>query len=118
MLVVATRWRETFGLVTLEAVMSGLPVLVSRHALIAPDVVDLGCAEICDPDRPDAMALILSRLSKDDQRVQAMSEAGFEHGRQLAPTPQVWCEALIAIYGKKLAGYSAAPRMATQLIAS
>ncbi len=112
-LVVATRWRETFGLVTLEAIMSGLPVVVSRHALIAPEVAALGCAESCDPDRPDAMAGILSRLSQDDQTIQRMSEAGFRQRHQLAPTPTSWCESLIALYQRQLDGDEA-----TTLVAS
>ncbi|SFJ61800.1 Glycosyl transferases group 1 [Bosea sp. OK403] len=100
--VVPTRWRETFGLVTLEAVMSGLPVLVSRNALIAEEVSELGCAEICDPGDRAAMARQLRRLAGDDDAVKRMSECGFERGRTLAPTPDAWCDALVALYQDKL----------------
>ncbi len=102
LVVVPTRWRETFGLVTLEALMSGLPVLVSRHALIAPDVVGLGCAELCDPDDAAGLAAALGRLSRDDDTVERMSRAGFDTARTLAPTPEVWCDGLIGVYQAKI----------------
>lgn len=106
LIVVPTRWRETFGLVTLEAAMSGLPVVVSRHALIAPEVVDTGCAEACDPDDRVGLAAQLARLATDDLHVRRMSEAGFYHGRSLAPTPEAWCDGLIALYRAKLSAAS------------
>lgn len=102
-LVVATRWRETFGLVTLEAVMSGVPVLISRHALIADEVAGLGCAEICNPSDADDLAARLARLGEDDRAVQRMSLAGFEKARRLAPTPERWCDDLLALYQRTLA---------------
>ena len=103
-----TRWRETFGLVTLEAVMSGLPVLVSRHALIAREVAELGCAEICDPDDRASLVAQISRLSTDDLQIRRMSDAGFGLGRSLAPTPEAWCDMLVAHYADKLSQASAA----------
>ena len=102
--VVPTRWRETFGLVTLEALMSGLPVLVSTHALVAPGLVALGGAEACDPDDGPALAAALSRLAQDDAAIARMSRAGFERGRALAPTPDAWCDRLLALYGGILSG--------------
>lgn len=107
MLVVATRWRETFGLVTLEAAMSGVPVLVSRHALISDEVAALGCAEMCDPADIGDLAARLRRLGRDDAAVRAMSEAGFERARRLAPTPDAWCDALLALYQQTLAAAGA-----------
>ncbi|NEU14267.1 glycosyltransferase family 4 protein [Methylobacterium sp. BTF04] len=103
LLVVPTRWRETFGLVTLEAVMSGLPALVSRHALITPEVVDLGCAEACDPYAPNELAAQLRRLARDDLQIRWMSESGFHRGDSLAPTPEAWCDSLVDLYRSKLA---------------
>lgn len=113
MLVVATRWRETFGLVTLEAVMSGVPVLISQHALISEEVAALGCAEICDPADVADLAARMRRLRQDDRTIRAMSEVGFERAQQLAPTPEAWCDALVALYQQTLAaaGTHRAPPM-------
>ncbi len=96
--VVPTRWRETFGLVSLEAMMSGLPVLVSKHALIAPGLVALGGAEQCDPDDRPALAAALGRLARDDGAIARMSHLGFEKGRALAPDPEAWCDRLTDLY--------------------
>ncbi|GJD53509.1 D-inositol-3-phosphate glycosyltransferase [Methylobacterium crusticola] len=103
LLIVPTRWRETFGLVTLEAVMSGLPVLVSRHALIAREVAELGCAETCDPYDRAGISAALARLAADDGAVRGMSLAGAQRARALAPTPEAWCDELLALYGRILA---------------
>lgn len=101
-LVVPTTWRETFGLVTLEATMSGLPVLISRHALISDEVERLGCARTCDPYDVDGLAAALVHLASDDAGVRSMSERGFEAAPTLAPTPAAWCDALIALYDRTL----------------
>ncbi|GJD54714.1 glycosyltransferase family 4 protein [Methylobacterium dankookense] len=118
LLVVPTRWRETFGLVTLEAVMSGLPVLVSRHALIAQEVVDLGCGEACDPDDRASLAAQMRRLAGDDLQVRWMSESGFYRARDLAPQPEAWCDSLLALYRAKLAAARTARPPAGQSAAS
>lgn len=107
-LVVPTRWRETFGLVTLEALTSGVPVLVSKFALVAQELVGLGCAEFCDPYDPEALAGSIARLAADDERIRVMSERGYAHAPDLAPTPQAWCDRLIHLYRAKLA--QAGPR--------
>lgn len=101
-LVVPTTWRETFGLVTLEAAMSGLPVLISRHALISDEVERLGCGRTCDPYDVDGLAAALVNLASDDAGVRSMSERGFEAAPTLAPTPAAWCDALIALYDRTL----------------
>ena len=111
LMVVPTRWRETFGLVTLEAAMSGVPVLVSRQALIAPEVVDIGCAETCDPNDAAALAVQLGRLATDDLHVRRMSEAGYHHAPALAPTPEAWCDGLMALYEAKLSAGTASRRL-------
>lgn len=100
--VVPTTWRETFGLVTLEAVMSGLPVLISRHALISEEVSRVGCAQTCDPYDVDGLSAALVRLMRDDAAVKAMSERGIHAARALAPTPEAWCDALLALYERTL----------------
>lgn len=103
LLVVPTRWRETFGLVTLEALMSGVPVLVSRLALICDELVRLGCAQSCDPYDEATLASAIATLGEDDDRIREMSEAGFDRTRNLAPTPDAWCDALVRLYEEKLA---------------
>lgn len=105
-LVVPTRWRETFGLVTLEAILSGLPVVISTTALIAPEVVDGGFGIPCDPSDAEGLSTILRRLRSDDAAIADMSRTGFAEGRRLAPTPAEWIDELIRLYADKLTSHA------------
>jgi glycosyltransferase involved in cell wall biosynthesis len=103
MVVVPTRWRETFGLVALEAVMSGIPIVASAFALIADEIVDRGFGIACDPHDSDALVGAIKRLATDHEALEQMSRCGFEEARALAPAPEAWCDALLGIYESKLA---------------
>jgi glycosyltransferase involved in cell wall biosynthesis len=100
--VVPTRWRETFGLVALEALMSGIPVIVSHAALIGKEVEALGCALICNPSDETALAAQLQLIARDDALVARMSARAFANARALAPTSAQWCDQLLDLYQRKL----------------
>lgn len=102
-LVLPSQSRETFGIVALEAVMSGLPVLITKYALLASELVDAGLGSSFDPLDPAGFANALRHISDDDAMVARMSQAGVENGRSLAPTVDTWAEDLIAHYHSVLA---------------
>jgi glycosyltransferase involved in cell wall biosynthesis len=102
-LVMPSRWRETFGLVAIEAAMSGIPVIASKAALITDDLVRLGIGVACAADDEEALARTMARLSQDDETVARISCRAFENARLLAPTPHDWGNELISIYEGKLA---------------
>jgi glycosyltransferase involved in cell wall biosynthesis len=102
MLVLPSRWRETFGLVALEATTSGIPVVISNHALIASDLVTTGAAQGCNPADENGLAAILSNLADDNEQIAAMSQAGFHTTRSLAHTSESWGDALLALYAERL----------------
>lgn len=102
LLVLPTRVRETFGLVALEGLMSGLPVIVSESALIAPEIEGLGIGRVCRVGDINGLAELLARFTDDDTAVAEMSRKAFSKARHLAPTPQQWCDALLQIYESKL----------------
>ena len=100
--VLPTRVRETFGLVAIEAAMSGLPVVSSTSALVTDELVAIGAGLPCAPGDPDALARRLAALLGDDGTVEAMSRSGFAAARALAPTEDQWGARLLDIYNQVL----------------
>jgi glycosyltransferase involved in cell wall biosynthesis len=100
--VMPTRWRETFGLVALEAMLSGIPVVVSRFSLISEEIVRHGFGLSCDPYDEAALAGAIAALDRDNDRVREISCRAFSGARMLAPTPEQWCDDLLRIYESKL----------------
>ncbi|MGL4635486.1 MAG: glycosyltransferase family 4 protein [Beijerinckiaceae bacterium] len=101
--VLPSRWRETFGLVALEAAMSGIPVVISNQALISGEIAEVGAGMPVDPGNEAALAALLTDLMHDDALIAGMSRAGFSHAGSLAHTPESWCDALLALYASRLA---------------
>lgn len=98
-LVMPSRTRETFGLVALEALLSGIPVIVTRQAMLAQEISEAGFGLSCGIGD---FAAAISRLAADDALVEAMSRAAFAHARALAPTTRQWLAELQAIYAATL----------------
>lgn len=102
LLVMPTRWSETFGLVAAEALMCGVPVVASNRAPISADIVKNGFGLTCSPEDVAQLAHQLDKLMADDETVAAMSHAAYSRARLLAPTPDQWCDELIQLYEQKL----------------
>ncbi len=101
-LVSPSRWRETFGLTTLEALTSGIPVVVSQFALIAGEVVEHGFGRSCNPYDQDELESTVKTLLHDSETVAAMSRRAFMAAPQLATTPEGWGNELLALYTGRL----------------
>src|SRR5260221_13489918 len=97
-----TRWRETFGLVGIEALLSGIPVIVSRFSLISEEIVRHGFGLSCDPYDEAALADAIAALDRDDHRGREISCRAFSGARMLAPTPEQSCNDLLRIYESTL----------------
>jgi glycosyltransferase involved in cell wall biosynthesis len=98
----ASRWRETFGLTTLEALTSGIPVVVSQFALIAGEISERGFGLTCNPYDQDELAATLKTLLRNDEMVAAMSRRAFAAAGQLASTPEKWGDELVALYTERI----------------
>jgi glycosyltransferase involved in cell wall biosynthesis len=101
--VIPTRCRETFGLVGIEALLSGIPVVMSRFSLISDEIVQHGFGLSCDPYDEAALADTVAALDRDDDQVREISYRAFSGARMLAPAPEQWCDDLLRIYESKLA---------------
>jgi glycosyltransferase involved in cell wall biosynthesis len=102
MLVIPSRWRETFGLVALEAAMSGIPVIVSDLVPFSADLQRIGAGVVWRSSDEVSLETEISRLASDDAAIGEMSRRGFTEARSLAPTPDAWCTALLALYSDVL----------------
>jgi glycosyltransferase involved in cell wall biosynthesis len=102
MVVSPTRSRETFGLVPLEALMSGVPVVLSRLFPTSDELARLDLGIVCDPLDEQTLAAAISKLLHDDRRVRELSSRGFAEARMFAPTPEQWCDELVTLYRCRL----------------
>ncbi len=100
--VMPSRLPEPFGLVAVEAARSGLPVLLAREALVAPELERLGAGVAIDVRDVEALGRRLAALAGDDAAVERMSRAGFERGGGLATTPDEWLDRFLDLYARRL----------------
>ena len=75
--VVAVPWYEPFGIVPLEAMANGRPVVGAAVGGLLDTVVPGVTGELVPPRRPDLLAATLRRLLADPARCRAYGEAGY-----------------------------------------
>jgi glycosyltransferase involved in cell wall biosynthesis len=100
-----SRW-EGFGLVLLEAMAAGVPIVANRVSAI-PEVVDDGATGLLVPvDDSDALAKAISRLLEDPALAQRLGRTGrdrlereFSLSRMVRATEQIYSDALAAATG-------------------
>jgi glycosyltransferase involved in cell wall biosynthesis len=102
LLIMPSRYPEPYGLVAVEAMWSGLPVILPPTACLAPDIVAAGAGMIVDPADTAAMAAMITDLARDDARVAAMSDAAYGGTASLGLSPQAWSDSLAAIYAERV----------------
>lgn len=108
-LVMPSHHPEPFALVIPEAVQSGLPVLVSHTALLAPEIETRGMGlsfDVFDAASFDRAVARIRDMAPDMLR--EMSLRGLREGGDLSTTPEGWAEELVALYEAALARPAAA----------
>lgn len=102
-LVMPSRFTEPFGLVAAEASLSGLPLVVSKTAMLASEVEQLGLGHRADASTPEALAAALTRMAElPDAEVRTISRRG--HGRDavLSQTDSDWLDGMLNMYREAL----------------
>lgn len=95
------RW-EGFGLVLLEAMRAGLPIVATRVGAI-PEVVGDGVTGLLvEPDDPAAFASALGRLAEDPALTARLGHAG-HHRLATSFTPERMAARTAEVYGRALA---------------
>ncbi len=80
--VVCVPWYEPFGIVPLEAMACGVPVVASAVGGLTDTVVDGLTGTLVPPRRPDRLAAALRELLADPGRREGYGGAGVERARQ------------------------------------
>ncbi|WP_158895403.1 glycosyltransferase [Amycolatopsis anabasis] len=80
-LVLCTPWYEPFGIVPLEAMACGVPVVAAAVGGLTDTVVDGVTGELVPPRRPDELAATLRGLLADPLTRQAYGVAGCDRAR-------------------------------------
>lgn len=101
-LVVSSRVPEPFGLAALEAVTSGIPVILPDAALLGDELAALGCGLTFQSGKVETLASGMRRLAGDDMLVRWMSVNCIRESAELAHTPASWRDSLLALYDRIL----------------
>jgi glycosyltransferase involved in cell wall biosynthesis len=80
--VAACPWYEPFGLVAVEAMACGVPVVASAVGGLAETVVHDCTGLLVEPRSPSSIAIAVRRLLSDDDRRRAMGRAGAARATQ------------------------------------
>jgi glycosyltransferase involved in cell wall biosynthesis len=106
--VLCTPWYEPFGIVPLEAMACGVPVVASAVGGLTDTVVDRVTGWLVPPRDPAALASALRALLADPARRTAMGQAGLERARQWYGWPRIAAQTE-AVYERMVAGPAARP---------
>ena len=95
--IMPSRMPEPYGLVAAEALMSGIPVIVSSNALIATEVENNDAGLVFDSGDANSLAEKLA-ATDDDRLMRRLSEGAFALGQRIAPSRAEWGLKMVDIY--------------------
>lgn len=105
-LVMPSRLPEPFGLVALEALQSGIPLVAFADSFVAREASDLGCAFVAPTRSAEGLAQAVREVDNDIAVAQA-SRTAMEVCQGLANTPENWRDQLVTLYDELLKDHSA-----------
>ncbi|ATN34846.1 polysaccharide biosynthesis protein [Rhizobium sp. ACO-34A] len=96
-----SRMPEPYGLVAAEAMMSGIPVIVSSNALIAEEVARNGAGLVFESGNAASLADKMAMMDSV-ATVRRLGEGAYEYGKRIAPSGDEWTRRLIEIYQRPM----------------
>jgi glycosyltransferase involved in cell wall biosynthesis len=111
-LIMPSRLPEPFGLVALEALQSGVPLIAFSDSFVAKEAADVGAAWLA-AERTGAALEDAVRNLDSDPAVFAASKAAYEACREFALTPDGWCAAMRDLYEEQMFRADAGAEAAT-----
>ena len=106
-LVVCTPWYEPFGIVPVEAMACGVPVIASAIGGFLDTVVDGATGTLVPPRRPDRLAAAIRKLLAEPFWREAYGTAGVDRARSRYSWDRI-AAGTLAVYGEVL-GQGASP---------
>lgn len=100
-LIMPSRLPEPFGLVALEALQSGIPLVAFPDSFIAQEAAQIGCAFLAT-DRQAGSLTRAVRMLDDDEVVKRASETAFLQTKALSSSRESWIESLLGLYRELL----------------
>jgi glycosyltransferase involved in cell wall biosynthesis len=100
-LVVCTPWYEPFGIVPLEAMACGRPVVAAAVGGLIDTVVDGVTGELVPPKRPDVLAATLRRLLDNPAQREAYGVAGMDRAHSRYSWDRIAVD-ILRVYEKAL----------------
>jgi glycosyltransferase involved in cell wall biosynthesis len=92
-----SRMPEPYGMVAAEAIMCGIPVIVSSNALIANEISKNSAGLVFRSGDPGSLSEQLAKI-EDDNLIRKLSDGAFEYSRRIAPNLAEWRQKLLSIY--------------------
>ncbi|MBD2841010.1 glycosyltransferase family 4 protein [Erythrobacter rubeus] len=93
---------EPFGLVALEALQSGVPLVAFPDSFVAQEASKLGCCFIASERSPESLAEAFAKLG-DDVAVREASQRAHIASGALTCSEIEWRDSLLALYAEQLA---------------
>lgn len=101
-LVMPSQYPEPFGLVAVEALGSGLPVIAARSALLASEIAAAGAGFAFDATDEAALIRCLSQIAREDDAIARASARALAIAGTIGLSHEAWLDGLEAAYGRAL----------------
>lgn len=95
-------WQEPFGLIAIEAMACGLPVVATRAGGLPEIVEDNECGLLVEPGSAEDLARALEKLISDPAMTERMGRAARERAVKYF-SKEIWIQKIIALHNEIMA---------------